>query len=419
MGLFVTVTDDLICCRLTEARRQVIYAAPGISEAVARALGEAFKLADRLRVTVVLDGSEEACRVGYGDAKGLALVIQMAEAQRFAVQREPGLRAALLVTDDSVLVWSPTPRCVEDTAELGAAPNGVVLEATADRVADAVGAPEPGRTVEQAEIGREVLTREHVKQVVEATTKNPVVDFNLARKTGVFSSKFQFVETELRGAEWVEKEIKLSSLLMNVDLPEETRALLDTRVTPFANLKELRVAAPVMIEGQIAYNKAGDPIQREASQADIRRGWEDLKERYLIQVRSFGWLIRKVDVDAFEGAVKEFESTLKAWVTAFGKEIESKRESLLTQLTNAALQRMERSPSGKEKIDAKGIRGELDQSLSKMIGRSEVKIKRFYKAVAPASTRHDEFLGALQAALPKGEFDNWYKTWFAAEARQK
>lgn len=31
MGLFVTVTDELICKQLAAARRQIIYAAPGIS----------------------------------------------------------------------------------------------------------------------------------------------------------------------------------------------------------------------------------------------------------------------------------------------------------------------------------------------------------------------------------------------------
>ena len=273
MGLFVTVTDELICKQLAAARRQIIYAAPGISKPVASALEAVFKRADKVNVTVVLDGSEEACRVGYGDPRGLEELMRVAGEQHFPVQRQPGLRAALLVVDEAVLVWSPTPRSVEETGELGDAPNGVVLDGTASSVADAVAAPGSGCTLDQAEIGREPLTIEHVKHVLEATKRNPIIDFDLTRKTAVFSSKFQFVETELRGAEWVEREIQLSSLLMNMDLPEETRVLLDTRVRPFANLKDLKLPAPVLIEGQIAYNKHGEPIQWQATQADMHRAW--------------------------------------------------------------------------------------------------------------------------------------------------
>jgi hypothetical protein len=80
---------------------------------------------------------------------------------------------------------------------------------------------------------------------------------------------------------------------------------------------------------------------------------------------------------------------------------------------------MERSPGEKERVDAQAIRKVLDRSLSKMIRRSEVRIKRFYKAVAPASTGHGEFLTTLKEALPEGEYDDWYRTWTAADAKQE
>jgi hypothetical protein len=417
MTLFVAVDDDLICERLRHAKRQVVYAAPGITKVVAGVLGALFASADKINVTVVLDGSEEACRLGYGDPDGLKEVSRLAAAQHFALQRQPGLRAAILVTDDAVLVWSPAPRSVEDPAGMGGSPNGVILDGVAEKVADAVGAPGSATTPENAEIGRESLTKAEVERTLEATTKNPITPFDLARQTRVFASKFQFVETELRGAEWIEREMKLSSLLLNVDLPEDVRGLLDTRVMPFVKLAELRVPAPVMIDGQLAYNREGNPLLKPASQSEIRQSWEKLRGRYLIHLRSFGWLIRMSDKPEFEQAVTDFEGGLRGWVTAFSGAVSERRDTLVEQLSAAIMQRMTLARQRENLLDASVVKRTVAESLTKMTGRTEVTVKRFYKAVAPESSRHQEFLRALETSLPKAEFESWYETLTAALER--
>ena len=49
----------------------------------------------------------------------------------------------------------------------------------------------------------------------------------------MFSTTFQFVETELQGAEWTMGRIKVSSLLLNSDLPDSLPDVLETQIRPY------------------------------------------------------------------------------------------------------------------------------------------------------------------------------------------
>jgi len=84
----------------------------------------------------------------------------------------------------------------------------------------------------KVEIGCEPFTPEQVAKTVAALKENPPAPFDLSVKTRVFSTKFQFVEFELRGAAWTTREIKVSSLLLNPDVPEELQELFETLTTP-------------------------------------------------------------------------------------------------------------------------------------------------------------------------------------------
>lgn len=99
-----------------------------------------------------------------------------------------------------------------------------------DIIRDAVASDDSDVFVGQAEIGRLPFTPEQVDKTVEVLKQNPPAPFDLARETRVFSTKFQYVEFELRGAAWTSREIKLSSLLLNPDVPDELQDLFETRI---------------------------------------------------------------------------------------------------------------------------------------------------------------------------------------------
>ena len=203
-----------------------------------------------MSITIVIDPDQEPYRLGYGDREGLEALQQLARDNQIGIRSQPGLRIGLLLVDDDVLVWSPTPQAVE--GQRGAdEPNGVNLDGRAaggsafmgkeaaalpndkqshdaagsfaEIIRNAVGADDSDVLPGQAEIGRAAFKPEEVAATVEALKENPPTPFDLARKTRVFSTKFQFVEFEQRGAAWTKREIKLSSLLLNLDVPDGTR----------------------------------------------------------------------------------------------------------------------------------------------------------------------------------------------------
>ena len=171
-----------------------------------------------------------------------------------------------------------------------------------------------------AEIGRKTFTPEQVAETVKELKDNPPAPFDLSRKTRVFSTKFQFVEFELRAAAWTTREIKLSSLLLNPDVPDELHELFETRVRPFSSHADRAIEVPTLVQGQVAYTHDGKPILSPMTQADMERAWKEIVKQYLRKDRGFGWLLSRSEKPAFEAAVTAYRTVLLEWVTwAFAK----------------------------------------------------------------------------------------------------
>jgi hypothetical protein len=292
MKTFVAVDDDLLSQRIIGATFRVVFIAPAVSKTIAAALGACFNRADKVSITVVLDPDEEAYRLGYGDREGLEQLQKLANNNHIGLRAQPGLRIGLLVADGDILVWSPTPAAVEGRRAEGE-PNGVEFSAGShesqpssivDVIRNAVGSDDSDVPLQQAEVGQNAFTPEQVSKTIEVLKQNPPAPFDLARKTRVFSSKFQFVEPELRGAAWTTREIRLSSLLLNPDVPDDLQDLFETKVRPFSTQADVTVVVPTLVQGQIAYSRTGEQIVSPMTQADIEKAWKELLKRYLRRV---------------------------------------------------------------------------------------------------------------------------------------
>ena len=99
------------------------------------------------------------------------------------------------------------------------------------------------------------------------------------------------MEFEQRGAAWTKREIKLSSLLLNLDVPDGLVDLFETRFKPFASQGDLAIEVSTIVQGQIAYNREGSVIKSPMTQADLEKLWKDILKRYLRKLDGFGWLI--------------------------------------------------------------------------------------------------------------------------------
>ncbi len=440
MGTFLAVTDDVLSQRIKAATRRIVFIAPAISKRVATALENCLQETERLSVTVLLDPSEDAYRIGYGEREGLEHLEELrAKNNHLNLRSQPGLRIGILLADDDVLVWSPTPRAVEGQRETEE-PNGLDLNqgnvvrgrpassgfsgndkaaeqknSVADIIQNAVGGDDSSLPSEQVEIGRKGLKSEEIAATLKTLKENPPAPFDLAQKTRVFSTKFQYVEHEIRGIGLTNSEIKISSLLLNPDVSGELQALFDTKIKPFAAYGAVDIEVPALVEGEIAYNAEGKEITVQMTQAEIEKLWQRIIKKYLRNLPGFGWLIARAKKEKFKQEVEAFERIQKVWVEGFRKEAKNKEETIINGIINLIVERVKRSLSG-DKLDIESIKKMVRAGIQeqRVTGPS---IKIVFKEISWESSRDEEFTRALRKALSPEELKGWFEVFTAVRQR--
>lgn len=118
MSTFETIDDAGLALRIRDARERVLLCAPGFGDPVSAALIQAHSRLGRERVVVIVDGTAQAARLGYGhfDAVG-----QLSQAG-VAIRVEPGLRLGTLIVDGQGWCFATPPLLVDATMEKAVAP---------------------------------------------------------------------------------------------------------------------------------------------------------------------------------------------------------------------------------------------------------------------------------------------------------
>lgn len=419
MQTFTAVTDESLARAIGQARSRVVLVTPGVSEVVSRAIDALTAAPDRPKVVLILDPDEDAYRVGYGDQKGVELLRTLAERPNITLRSQRGLRIGVLIVDDHILLWAPTPKAVEGDRADGE-PNGIRLDCTADvsaQLNEALGSDESNAVLAQAEIGRQTLNAEQVAVTVKALAANPPAPVDLSKIARVFSTKIQFVECTLRGAQWTERETKVSSLLLNADVPEGLKELFDTKIRPFSKQADVAVEVQAMVRGQLAFDVAGNPIMDSRTQAEIRQDWDEILKRYLRRMRGFGLLIRRADKSAFQTEVAAFQTVLQSWVKGFRKEVEKDENSLVSDITKLILARIAAKPNpAQPQMKREAVEAMIREGIQGM-RVIEPSVKLVFKDVSWESTGDPEFRKALGEVLPKEDAQGWFKVYAAAPQR--
>jgi hypothetical protein len=118
------------------ARKRIVFGAPGIDQGLAAALVNASKRLGDAAVTVLLDISEDNCRVGYGECEGYSILV----AGGVSVRACPGLRIGFLLVDDDGYIFAMPALMVEDAAKRHA-PNSI--RATPDQILRLIDSTKP------------------------------------------------------------------------------------------------------------------------------------------------------------------------------------------------------------------------------------------------------------------------------------
>lgn len=401
METFVTVGDSQLCESIAKARKRVVYVAAGISDAVARALGSVFDAYKNVDVTVVIDPDEEVCRIGYGDQQGLQALQQLAELHHIAIRKQRGLRIGVLLVDNEVLLWAPTPQSIEAAPTEPQQPNGLRLGRDPVSSLEKAIAPEGTDTVPSAgEIGRTVVTPAEVKETIKALEANPVIPVALSQVTRVFSSKLQFVELEVKRARLSKTGLGVPKDQLNVDVADELRGLIESKFRAFSDLRNHPVNVPAFTRtGEPSFVANGKPGIEPMTEADLEAVRHEIERRLLYSIRGHGTLIARDQKRCFEQCVDAYSKQLRAHAMGLRKLIEQQTPAIVGEAVKLVANRASHAASGPLKIDESALRSTLNEAIKRLIEGEPCVTKR-YKDVTFEHTQDEEFRGLVRRALP-------------------
>jgi hypothetical protein len=384
MGASVISLDDGQLIELIHAARQrLFFAGPGMNLPIANAICNRWNEMGLDAVQIILDADPEVCRLGYGTVEALRALHETASGLGGSLLHRPGIRICLLISDDTTLVFSPTPLLVEGGASQFPRPNAIRFDGSSGAHANsASNALSPAQDLLQ---GGEQVSSARVEAVAKDLSTNPPQEFDLARTVTVFNAQFEFVEFELRGLSIDRKTVPISSDLMG---------LADTKTQ-----KLLRSTFRLVGEDS---DISGDRVAK-------LKEW--IVKRYLIVLPGYGTVVLRSRRSGFETAV----TALKRYVSRFqkrvhkklGAEMEANRVDLLDALTAGVLKK----PPARWKRDLirqpseEDVRCQLDAELKAAFGSvadvfQAMKVNVAYKGVTYELLRDPDFIKTAQRKMP-------------------
>jgi hypothetical protein len=412
MSTFIAVNDDVLIKHINQAKERIIYIAPGISQSLAVKLCEVIDQIEELNITVILDSSDEVCRIGYGDFEGLRLLHEHSKNRHFALRKQEGIRSGILIVDENVLVWSPTPLSIEDHPHQNNMANGVLLSKNpSDQIALAMAAEGTETSFDMSEVAVSVITDQDVADTKDKIERNPPVPVDLARATKVFNSKLQFIEIEMKNVALSRRQIKIPPYLLNADVGIELSELLDTKIKGLTDLRTVEIKVPEFSDdGSPTYNQDGKQKECMESEASLERKRKTLEKRYIYNLPKYGWVIEKENVPKFEDIIRAYEAQLKKYAEGIKTHVANEANKLADQVIKLIKQRSSQSDKT-PKIDFDLLKEDIIKNINS-IKDEKPSIHYLLKDITFQQTKDSDFFDLIKKNVPPHVMkrlggDNW------------
>lgn len=138
---------------------------------------------------MILDFDPEVFRLGYGKFDGLKVLESTATELGTMIQRQPGIRIGLVISDTTPMVYSPAPALIEAGATNLDSLNAVVFEKTLPEIERDWRRGEDGARSQV--VGLVKAAAADVQKVEIDLTNNPVQRFDIPRTVRVFNAYFR------------------------------------------------------------------------------------------------------------------------------------------------------------------------------------------------------------------------------------
>ena len=370
--------------------------APGVTMAVATELKNTWERIGIQNVNIILDVDAEIFRLGYGEIEALTMLETTARAKGTLISHQPSVRIGLLIADEEVIVFTPTPLLIETDSKQPDQPNAIRLEKLPEKIAKDLGLGPQG-VIEQ-DIGLEKAPSKAIEKVSEELKLNPPMKFNVAKSIMIFNFWFEFVEFELKNCFISRKEVPLKSDLFG------------------------------LIKGEKAYDSLSSSFKligkkSSLSEKKLADKKKKITDRFIIQVKGYGAVILRNNKDAFDKEILIFKDDIKK----FQNKIEKKLNNEITQnkktLIAALLPAVKRKHperwtkfifSNEKKERDNEIEELLKNEISEAFGTAKKLIDEMdasvvYKGITYELLNDQKFIEAARKALPTMKSLHWEK----------
>jgi len=384
----ISLDDDQLIELIHAARRRLFFAGPGMSLSVANAISKRWNEMGPDGVQIILDADPEICRLGYGDVGAFRVVHETASRLGSALIHRPGIRICLLISDNTTLVFSPTPLLVEGSSSQFPRPNAIRFEGSAGPDPDlASNLLSPAEDLFQ---GGEQVSSARIEAVAKDLSANPPQEFDLAQKVKVFNAQLEFVELTLTG---------FSISRMTVPIPPDLMGL--ARDEQMQNL----------LRSTFKLIGAGSKVSGEG----ISELKEQIAKHYLIVLPGYGTVVHRANKPALEEEVENLRKSIEDFQglvrEKLQEEMDANRAKLLAALTPSVIAA---PPERWTKFlgphpSEEAVRAQLDKELLKIFGSAdrlihEMKVKLVFKGVTIELLRDPDFIKTARGKIPGLEF---------------
>lgn len=413
---FTVVNDYVLVDAIDKASSKIVYIAPGVSKAVALALGNRIGSLGVLSMTIIVDNDPEVYRLGYGDTEGLDHIKKLSDEHMLELRQQPGVRIGILITDEITLVYSPTPHLIEAGSTQNDKPNAIIIPSAAETVEQAC-ATAVGTLPEDAEIGKSVVKAEELAAMKKDLEDAPPKQYSVARIERVFNSRIQYVELKLN-------KYKLSSMiapipadLMGLQDNEEIRNRWRNAFRMFDSTDSLKVNIPARNEkGGTRCNENNETITIQYDEVAIQRDRKKIEEDFLYKIPNYDVVIFRSRRTAFDMAIDVFNMKLDDYHEALKQKIDDSIKITIKKLVAVLLPlvknnipaRYLKSSFTPDKIDDEELEAMLTEDLKDHFGDvtdiSLPVIKLKFKDVSYETIHDPGFRTALELSkIPKNK----------------
>lgn len=380
---FVAAVPLALAAFVSGASRRLIVLAPAVPKELAEAIEERWRALGPERVTVTLDVDPEVYRLGYGDPESLVRLEQVGRELGGMLQRHPGIRVGLVLADDRVLVFAPTPELIGAGPQSQPGLNAVFVGPPPAALEEELGASDAGSRAQT--IGLDKATTADIEDVQEDIARNPPQRFDVARRVRVFNAAFQFVELSIKGASIARRSVQIPTHLLGV-ADQKTRGQLRTA---------LRIVPP-------GHELSGDTLQK------LRRR---IERDYLKPIPRFGQVLLRANKGRFEEDVELLRQRVEEFKQSVRAKLEAELKKRIGDLAAALLPRLREAPPedwllpAEEPARRETVERRLRIDLERAIGSvdyflNDMEVLVLYKDVTYESLADPSFVEAARRAFP-------------------